>query len=208
MVPWWLIEVFHIGTPSENTTSEGFRSALSQRTPSVQSHPTSSPISFGPSTPVQSASAAPALVHRPEEVRMYGLPLHGFCGAMVLSMESQTSLAVARSKSLEEGGFGIPVSTMSRILNQDSDNLMPYLTTTLHKIQSVLGHSDASEIQQIPVEVGSLSHYLQGFRHPNRLFGSSEPSTEKTSEVSSGVLDARRPCIQYILPVPKGIKNS
>ena len=30
------------------------------RTPSVQSHPTSSPISFGPSTPVQSAIAAPA----------------------------------------------------------------------------------------------------------------------------------------------------
>ena len=37
-----------------------FRSAVSQRTPSVQSHPTSSPVSFGPSTPVQSASAAPA----------------------------------------------------------------------------------------------------------------------------------------------------
>ena len=34
--------------------------AVSQRTPSVQSHPTSSPVSFGPSTPVQSASAAPA----------------------------------------------------------------------------------------------------------------------------------------------------
>ena len=53
-------EVHHIGTPSERTTSEGFRSAVSQRTPSVQSHPTSSPVSFGSSTPVQSASAAPA----------------------------------------------------------------------------------------------------------------------------------------------------
>ena len=53
-------EVHHIGTPSEHTTSEGFRSIVSQRIPSVQSHPTSSPISFGPSTPVQSASAAPA----------------------------------------------------------------------------------------------------------------------------------------------------
>lgn len=53
-------QIFHIGTPSENTTSEGFRSAVKQRTPSVQSHPTSSPISFGPSTPVQSASASPA----------------------------------------------------------------------------------------------------------------------------------------------------
>ena len=52
-------EVYHVGTPSERTTSEGFRSVVSQRTPSVQSHPTSSPISFGPSTPVQSASAAP-----------------------------------------------------------------------------------------------------------------------------------------------------
>ena len=50
-------QVYHIGTPSEHTTSEGFRSVVSQRTPSVQSHPTSSPISFGPSTLVQSASA-------------------------------------------------------------------------------------------------------------------------------------------------------
>ena len=53
-------EIHHIGTPSDRTTSEGFRSVVSQRTPSVQSHPTSSPVSFGPSTPVQSASAAPA----------------------------------------------------------------------------------------------------------------------------------------------------
>ena len=53
-------KVYHIGTPSEHTTSEGFRSVVSQRTPSVQSHPTSSPISFGHSTPVQSASAGPA----------------------------------------------------------------------------------------------------------------------------------------------------
>ena len=53
-------EIYHIGTPSDRTTSEGFRSVVSQRTPSVQSHPTSSPVSFGPSTPVQSASAAPA----------------------------------------------------------------------------------------------------------------------------------------------------
>ena len=35
------------------------KSVVSQRTPSVQS-PTSSPISFGPCSPVQSASAAPA----------------------------------------------------------------------------------------------------------------------------------------------------
>ena len=53
-------QVYHIGTPSQHTTSEGFRSVVSQRTPSVQSHPTSSPVSFGPSIPVQSASAAPA----------------------------------------------------------------------------------------------------------------------------------------------------
>ena len=53
-------QMYHIGTPSERTTSEGFRSVVSQRTPSVQSHPTSSSVSFGPSTPVQSASAAPA----------------------------------------------------------------------------------------------------------------------------------------------------
>ena len=53
-------EIHHIGTPSEQTTSEGFRSIVSQRTPSVHSHPASSPVSFGPSTPVQSASAAPA----------------------------------------------------------------------------------------------------------------------------------------------------
>ena len=53
-------EIYHIGTPSERPTSEGFRSALSHGTSSVPSHPTSSPVSFGPSTPVQSASAAPA----------------------------------------------------------------------------------------------------------------------------------------------------
>ena len=52
-------EMYHIGTPSDRTTSEGFRSALSHGTSSVLSHPTSSPVSFGPSTPVQSASAAP-----------------------------------------------------------------------------------------------------------------------------------------------------
>ena len=52
-------EIYHIRTPSDRTTSEGFRSALSHGTSSVLSHPTSSPVSFGPSTPVQSASAAP-----------------------------------------------------------------------------------------------------------------------------------------------------
>ena len=52
-------EIYHIGTPSERPTSEGFRSALSHGTSSVPSYPTSSPVSFGPSTPVQSASAAP-----------------------------------------------------------------------------------------------------------------------------------------------------
>ena len=52
-------EIYHIGTPSDRTTSEGFRSALSYGTSSVPSYPTSSPVSFGPSTPVQSASAAP-----------------------------------------------------------------------------------------------------------------------------------------------------
>ena len=41
-------EVYHIGTPSERATSEGFRFSLIQSSPS-----------FGPSTPVQSASAAP-----------------------------------------------------------------------------------------------------------------------------------------------------
>ena len=53
-------EIYHIGTPCERLTSEGFRSAVSHGTSSVPSHPTSSPVSFGPSTPVQSASAAPA----------------------------------------------------------------------------------------------------------------------------------------------------
>ena len=54
-------QVFHIGTPSgsENTGSSIFQSIPSQRS-SIPSHPTSSPISFGPSTPVMSASAAPA----------------------------------------------------------------------------------------------------------------------------------------------------
>ena len=35
-------EIYHIGTPSERPTSEGFRSAVSQGTSSVPSHPTSS----------------------------------------------------------------------------------------------------------------------------------------------------------------------
>ena len=54
-------QVFHIGTPSgsENTGSSLFQSIPSQRS-SIPSHPTSSPVSFGPSTPVMSASAAPA----------------------------------------------------------------------------------------------------------------------------------------------------
>ena len=54
-------QVYHIGTPSgsENTGSSLFQSIPSQRS-SNPSHPTSSPISFGPSTPVMSASAAPA----------------------------------------------------------------------------------------------------------------------------------------------------
>ena len=58
-------QVYHIGTPSEHTTSEGF-----QRTPSVHSHPTSSLISFGPSTPVQSASAPAGFLTLEEECLM------------------------------------------------------------------------------------------------------------------------------------------
>ncbi len=34
-----------------------------------------------------------------------------------------------------------------------------------------------AEIRRSPVEVGSLSPYLQGFTHPRWLFGISEPST-------------------------------
>ena len=58
--------VFHIGTPSvseltatERNGSSQFQSVPSQRNSSIRSHPTSSPVSFGPSTPVMSASAAP-----------------------------------------------------------------------------------------------------------------------------------------------------
>jgi len=35
---------------------------------------------------------------------------------------------------------------------------------------------DGSEMWRSPVEVGRLSHYLQGFIHPRWLFGISEPS--------------------------------
>ena len=35
---------------------------------------------------------------------------------------------------------------------------------------------DGSEMLRSPVEVGRLSHYLQGFIHPRWLFGISEPS--------------------------------
>ena len=54
-------EIYHIGTPKDRTTSEGFRSAylLGLHQFPLPSYPTSSPVSFGPSTPVQSASAAP-----------------------------------------------------------------------------------------------------------------------------------------------------
>ena len=34
-----------------------------------------------------------------------------------------------------------------------------------------------------PVEVGSLSHYLQVFLHPRWLFGISEPSTVETLDI-------------------------
>ena len=50
------IQVYHIGTSSEQTTSEGFRSVYPT---TLSLNPISSLISFGPSTPVQSASAAP-----------------------------------------------------------------------------------------------------------------------------------------------------
>ena len=55
-----LLRLYHIGTPSDRPTSKGFRSAVSHGTSSVPSHRTSFRVSFGPSTPVQSASAAPA----------------------------------------------------------------------------------------------------------------------------------------------------
>ena len=53
-------KIYHIGTPSDRTTLEGFQSALSHGISSVPSYPTSSPLSFEPLTPVQSASAVPA----------------------------------------------------------------------------------------------------------------------------------------------------
>ena len=37
--------------------------------------------------------------------------------------------------------------------------------------------ADGSEIRRAPVEVGSFSHYLQGFIHPRWLFGICEAST-------------------------------
>ena len=46
-------EVYHVGTPSERTTSEGFRSVVSQRTPSVQSHPTSFRLGLRPQFSLQ-----------------------------------------------------------------------------------------------------------------------------------------------------------
>ena len=46
-------EVYHGRTPSERTTSEGFRSVVSQRTPSVQSHPTSFRLGLRPQFSLQ-----------------------------------------------------------------------------------------------------------------------------------------------------------
>ena len=47
--------VYHIGTPSEQTANAG-----SSDFQSLPSHPTSSPLSFGPSTPVMASPGPPA----------------------------------------------------------------------------------------------------------------------------------------------------
>ena len=97
-------QVYHIGTPSEHTTSEGFRSVVSQRTPSVQSHPTSSPISFGPSTPVQSASAAPAgLLSSPGGMSDVGSTLI----ALGLPLRDPPRMAGSYGVSLNDPVFGM-----------------------------------------------------------------------------------------------------
>ena len=47
---------------------------------------------------------------------------------------------------------------------------------------------DGFEIQRSPVEVGSLSHYFQGFIYPRWLFGISEPSTVLRMTDSHGTI--------------------
>ena len=44
-------------------------------------------------------------------------------------------------------------------------------------LSSEKGTVDGSEIRRLPVEVGRIYHYLQGFIHLRWLFGISEPST-------------------------------
>ena len=52
-------KIYHIGTPSDRPTSEGQCSVMELHQFHLIQHHLQSPVSFGSSTPVQSASAAP-----------------------------------------------------------------------------------------------------------------------------------------------------
>ena len=130
-------EVHHIGTPSEHTTSEGFRSIVSQRTPSVQSHPTSSPISFGPSTPVQSASAAPAgLLSSPGGMSDVGSTLT----PPGLPLRDPPRMAGSYGVSLNDPVFGICSENIKFLVGiQVTDLYQPKLRFHLHLHNKELG---------------------------------------------------------------------
>ena len=118
-------QVFHIGTPSgsENTGSSIFQSIPSQRF-SIPSHPTSSPISFGPSTPVMSASAAPAgllsspggmsdvggVIRQEFQEAMGYLPVILFLGCL---------LEVCRVRILDEFQYQLKLQLFLHLLHQE-----------------------------------------------------------------------------------------
>ena len=59
------------------------------------------------------------MLHRGHEVVTYGLPIYGFCGAVVPSDGQIATVVRERSASVEEGGWGIPVELMKARISAD-----------------------------------------------------------------------------------------
>ena len=163
-------QVHHIGTPSEHTTSQGFRSVVSQRTPSV-SHPTSSPISFGPSTPVQSASAAPAgLLSSPGGMSDVGSTLT----PPGLPLRDPPRMAGSYGVSLNDPVFGI--SSGSIPCENPGHRPMP-AQAPIPPPPPQQGVGDP--VAQLLVGQGAMSHLLIQMAHHNRVDQVVHPEVEK-----------------------------
>ena len=59
------------------------------------------------------------MLHKGHEVVTYGLPIYGFCGAIVPSDGQIATVVRERSASVEEGGWGIPVELMKARISAD-----------------------------------------------------------------------------------------